>query len=90
MRNTIHIDDAPDWKLAYMVGVLVGMGIEYTIEPGCPLYDTLAEFRRQEHKKIQAEKRKRLANGERNFTLISGTGKDDVKVRGANTWRITT
>jgi len=47
MKNTIIIDDIPDHKASYLIGVLVGMKVNYEITPDSPLYRTMREFKRK-------------------------------------------
>jgi len=53
--NNIIIKDIPDHLATYSVGVLVGMGIEYQIDPESSLYKKVKEYRREKYLDIVAK-----------------------------------
>lgn len=80
MENTITFGEIPDHKASFLIGVLVGMEIPYEISPESPLYRTLREHQKQIYIEMETEKQKRLLDGDLNFILLTGAGKDDTTV----------
>ena len=48
MKNIITIsEDVPEHLVTYWVGILIGMGIPYKVNPKSPMYRVLQEYERE-------------------------------------------
>jgi len=69
LDNTIIIPRGADsYLIAYGMGVLVGLGIDYRVNRGSQIYQALNERRR--------ERKLMMAEGKSNFVLERVTGED--------------
>ncbi len=76
MNHVITITgDIPEHLATYWIGVLVGMGISYKIDPASPLYQSLKEYRKERN--VQQKIREINPN---TYVSLSGLHKDSVKV----------
>lgn len=79
-ENTITIDkDTPTHLVTYLMGVIMGMGISYKLDPNCPLYRMLhmREKRWYDDMKKQEGTRAPLHSGQKATVYTSG---EDIKV----------
>ena len=75
MDNTIIIKrGVPSYLLTYWMGVLTGLGIDYSLNRGSQLYVALNERRRERNRKMEI--------GDTNLTVERIT-KDDVRILSA-------
>ena len=91
MDNIINLKtDPPDHLMTYAIGVLNGLGIEYSISQESPLYKTMKEHRRERYIKLAEA-------GEVGDTLpmdlgydigIKGGDKESIKVSMTPVWTI--
>ena len=84
MENAIRIsEESPVHLVAYWLGLLVGMGVSYKIDPECPLFRTMQgnrERMREELKLARASKNKPEFNS-KNYRIIHRAGdSDSIKV----------
>lgn len=85
MENIVTLpEDIPYHKATFFFGVLVGMGISYSINPKSPLYRTLRERKHERYQWVKREKDK--DKGEVDFhgepyRVVAYSGREeDVKV----------
>jgi len=82
MYNTIIIKrDTPTHLLTYWMGVLAGLGIDYSLNRGSQLYMALNERRRERYLKTDIERGdlvlERVCDG---ITVLTGKGYDNAKL----------
>lgn len=83
MDNIITIsEDEPEHLVLAWLGVLVGMGYRYKIDPECPLFRTLDENRlRLQDELKEARKKPREPFNEEGYRIIlRGGDSDSIKV----------
>lgn len=79
----ISVDgDVPIHILTHWMGILVGLGIEYSVNKGSPLYKALRESVKERHKDFD-EGKSEFAVRETidGVTIFSGSKDDDTKVK---------
>ncbi len=85
MDNTISISpDIPTHLLAYWMGVLVGFGIDYRLDPDCPLHRSLRERKRERamHFKVGRGNLKVESTTSDGVVILQGkSNPDDTKLK---------
>lgn len=84
MENIITLpEDIPYHKATFFFGVLVGMGIQYKLDPKSPLYHTLRE---RKHENYHRRRREKELDDDPDFHgqdyRVTGSGgkEEDIKV----------
>ena len=75
MENSVTVEGKRH-LLTYAVGVLVGLGIEYTIDKGCHLFTITKERQRERKLMIDQEKGDLVAEGTLDNGAVVFSGRD--------------
>lgn len=82
MKNIIILDEIPNHKATFLIGVLIGMGLSYKIAPKSPMYRLLREKKRGRYHELGLARDPEKADFQKDScrVFLLGGNVEDIKI----------